>query len=414
MVRALFGLSLFLYIVRPFGLRVFRPRALHQFSLFAELDDSMNLIPDGKVRKRILRKGDASKGLPVRGDTLYIGWKIFNSAGSLVHSSVRPSQAWLSDTQSEEEERLEEEPFDFVLGSEPSDVILGWEIGVATMFEGEISTFDLDSEYAFGAESIDSLGIGAKQDIRTEVELYRIIASPFRTLKTVGPEESIKDELMEQIHKGESPISRDALERSPAGTVRAAPQSVSGELVEELSYIDVSSADNRVVGSGTIPARPVGGNSGNGGSISSSSSSSNSSPTSDTLDGKNEAANSISNNAYVTGEGRDHSWTEDARTIDIYLPLPGPVSKKQLSVVTEKKRLSVSVEMDNGSRLSLFDGPLRGTVRPSSATWAILPPDPSASYKGERLLVSLEKAHGEGIWATVYDPEFLSFGLKMG
>lgn len=414
MARAHFVLSLFLYLlVRPFGLRVFRPRALRHFPLFAELDDSMDLTPDGKVRKRILRKGDASKGLPVRGDTLYIGWKIFNSAGSLVHSSARPSQAWLSDTQSEEEERLEEEPFDFVLGSEPSDVILGWEIGIASMFEGEISAFDLDNEYAFGAESMDSLGIGARQDIRTEVELYRIVASPFRTLKTVGPEESIKDELMEQIHRGESPISRDALERSPAGTVRAAPQSVSGEMVEELSYIDVSSADNKVVGSGTIPARPVSGNGGNSGS---SSSSSNSSPASDTLSGKDEGANtsSNSNNAYVTGEGRDHSWTEDTRTIDIYLPLPGPVNKNQLIVTTEKNRLSVVVEMDNGSRLSLFDGPLRGAVRPSSTDWALLPPDPSATYKGERLLVSIEKAHGEGIWASVYHPDFLSFGLKMG
>jgi hypothetical protein len=93
---------------------------------------------------------------------------------------------------------------------------------------------------------------------------------------------------------------------------------------------------------------------------------------------------------------------EDARTIDVYIALPRPVTKAQLDVKVERRRIAVSLLGDAGERLTLLEGPLHGAVRSASISWAILPPDPAATFKGDRLLVSLEKAHeSSSIWASV-------------
>jgi len=426
-------LMLLLFQLSSVSSFVFRPSQIVRLPVVNLVrDDSVDLTPDqsGKIIKRILRKGDAAKGRPFSGDTLHIGWKIFNSANTLVHSTLTPSQAWLSDTQTEEEERTEESPFDFILGDKPSDVISGWEMGIATMFEGEIASFELDSDLAFGVKGLN-LGIGRivapGERVRTEIELYRIIASPFRTLERVGPDESIKDELMEKIRRGESPISREALQRGQtSGVVRAVEspttptqsdqqlQAGPGErLVEELSYIDIPA--NQILGPKSKTQKesnekePK-----NSVSTLLDGSVVTQSPELDVTSPNAPKVDSLSTNQLVSGEGRGHSWTEDARIIDVFLPLPGPVKKHQLLVQTEKSHLTVVVDMLDGSTISLFDGPLKGSVRPSATSWALLPPDPSAVYKGERVQVSLEKAHGSTtVWASVYSLDYLNSPLRV-
>lgn len=402
-----------------------RPSCLLQprftFEIAALFDNSIDLTPErnSKVVKRLVRKGDVSKGHPLVGDTAYIGWKIYAQNGTLVHSTVPPSLAWLSDLMTEEDEEEQEPPFSFILGAEPRDVIRGWELGIRSMYEGEIAVFDIHSDYAFASTGVETLGIAPNTSITTEVELLRIIPSPMRTYKTVGFNESIKEELMEKIQRGESPISREALQRQTGQNPNtpskpAAPfwgSSVTGNsdlpegYVEEVSFIDVAANPapaQKYQSSATIPSKL---SSSNGTKVNLSNVTGVNASDSDPDGSKEKAATNP--NQYITGEGRGHWWAEDVRIIDVYMPLPGVVQKSQVSVKVEKKSLHVSLETDDGP-VVLLSGPLHGNVLPSSTSWALMPPDPAAAHKGERLLVSLEKSYGStGIWASVLETSYI-------
>ena len=387
----------------------------------ALFDDSIDVTPEAEgksglvLRTRVIRKGDQSKGRPRVGDRLYIGWKLFNSSGNLVHATPQPSLAWLTDTQTEQEGREEEPPFDFLMGAEPREVIRGWELAALSMLEGEIAEFKIDGQVAFTSAELEPLGVAPNSTVTTELELLRIIPSPERTYQTVGADESIKDELMEKIQRGDSPLSKDALKRSPSGTVRGgeadwsrpirtpapAPVPAPGtrtpvpgraDEVEEVTFIDVSAS--ALLGSNKPTAKsPLPPGQKQGGS---------NRKEEEEEDKEQPSSWPPPSSFYISGDGRGHSWVEDARTIDVYIALPRPVTKAQLDVKVERRRIAVSLLGDAGERLTLLEGPLHGAVRSASISWAILPPDPAATFKGDRLLVSLEKAHeSSSIWASV-------------
>ena len=122
---------------------------------------------------------------------------------------------------------------------------------------------------------------------------------------------------------------------------------------------------------------------------------------------------------YITGVGRGHSWSEDAQSIDVEVPIPeawgvgagdgGGPSKDQIEVLVEKNRIRVALrgsssDSGNGEQTVLLEGPLFGAVKPSQSSWALLPPDARAVYRGRRVLVSLCKGYGwTRIWASVLD-----------
>jgi hypothetical protein len=68
---------------------------------------------------------------------------------------------------------------------------------------------------------------------------------------------------------------------------------------------------------------------------------------------------------------------------------------------------SLYVALRNGE--VLLEGPLYGKILPSESSWALLPHDPRAKVKGDKIVLSLEKAFSNrDIWATVFDREFLA------
>jgi hypothetical protein len=63
----------------------------------------------------------------------------------------------------------------------------------------------------------------------------------------------------------------------------------------------------------------------------------------------------------------------------------------------------------------LLEGPLHGKILPSESMWAIMSPDPTARFRGARVMLSLEKAYGSrDIWATVFDRVYVAENLNNG
>ena len=116
------------------------------------LDNSIDLTGDSGVLKRLIRRGDASKGYPLEEDRVDISWKIYtyqNLERVLVHDSRRDLSTE-SDGVELDQESQNSKIFQFQLVGEsspyPREVLLGWDIGVRSMFEGEISSFTISSK----------------------------------------------------------------------------------------------------------------------------------------------------------------------------------------------------------------------------------------------------------------------------
>ena len=114
------------------------------------LDDSIDLTGDSGVLKRLIRRGDASKGYPLQHDRVDIAWKLFaykDFKKVLVHDSLRDLSV---ESDGVEINERNTKVFQFrVVGENspyPREVLLGWDIGVRSMFEGEISSFTISSK----------------------------------------------------------------------------------------------------------------------------------------------------------------------------------------------------------------------------------------------------------------------------
>lgn len=113
------------------------------------IDNSIDLTGDSGVIKRLLVRGNPSKGYALQNDRVDIAWKIFTfpeNGRTLVHDSRRDLSIE-SDGVILDENRNDSKLFQFrIAGSNqniPREVILGWDIAVRSMFEGEISSFSL-------------------------------------------------------------------------------------------------------------------------------------------------------------------------------------------------------------------------------------------------------------------------------
>ena len=282
-------------------------------------------------------------------DVCEIAWKMYQPDGSIAHDSSSL-----------------DEPFDFTIGADPRHVILGWEIAVRTMFEGEVSSYVMQPRYAFGEKGLSIFNIAANATLKCELELVRIKPSVLRSYPSVGMNESIKDELMAKIDSGESVISEEVMQNKQINATKTD---------EQRKFFD-----------------PV--------------------------------KHKVDPNQRVRGEGRGHVWEETPTAMEIEIPLP-PMDARSYTkqdVRVDIQTGSLTVQLTPTSRMSLIepptatasmtllDGPLHGKVLPSESMWALLPPDPTAppEYRGQRIQVSLEKAHGHrDIWSTVLDRSHL-------
>ena len=164
------------------------------------LNDNIDLSPEnsGSLLKRVTRRGNPTVGFPCSKDSVEIKWKIrVVGQSEVAHSS----------------DALEE-PFVFVLGAIPREVILGWEICVPTMLEGEIAELMLTPDYGFGSKGAPPM-IPPNATLVCDLEIIKITPSITRTYKSVGINESIKDELLAKIDSGESIIAEDVMQNKP-------------------------------------------------------------------------------------------------------------------------------------------------------------------------------------------------------
>lgn len=301
---------------------------------------SIDITPEtnGGIMKRQKRRGNPTKGHPQAKDVVDLAWKIYHSNGTLAHDSTDL-----------------EEPFSFTVGAEPRHVILGWEIAVQGMYEGEVSTFTLQSNYAFGVAGAPPLFIAPNATVDCELEVIKLRPSVNRVYQSVGFNESIKDELMDKIHSGESVVSSEVMANKRINATKTD---------DERQYFD-----------------PV--------------------------------KHKLDPNQIVRGTGENHIWEETPRTMDIEIPLPlGRIySKQDIMVYIASQELSVNLL----SGEKLLNGPLGGKVIPSDCMWALLEPDYMSQFVGQqRITVSLEKRYcSQEIWATVLDREFIGQKIEL-
>lgn len=250
-------------------------------------------------------------------------------------------------------EKLDEK-FRFIYGIEPREVIKGWELAVSTMYEGEIAELIINSEYAFGVKGLPNLDpnlpplIAPNSTIKCQLELLEIFPSVLRTYKSMGMNESIKDELMEQIESGNSVFSDEVL-------ANKATNETENRKDTDRRFFD---------------------------------------PTKEKLDP----------NRRVFGEGDGHVWEESITTIDVEISMKEPLTKSD--IIVDIKKQQISIRKVTGE--IIFEGKLAGSVVPSSSMWAILEPDAYARVLGHRITVSLEKGYdSRDLWATFFDTDYL-------
>jgi HSP20 family molecular chaperone IbpA len=114
-------------------------------------------------------------------------------------------------------------------------------------------------------------------------------------------------------------------------------------------------------------------------------------------------------NQRVKGESKTYSWEETPRTIDIEVPVPLGTKKSDLTVRIEADYIAVSC-----LQKTILEGPLQGKINPSQSMWDIAGDDIYATFRGERLIISLEKSFSsQEIWASVLNRDYLASQKNM-
>lgn len=172
------------------------------------LDNSIDISPsrDAKILKQLIKRGNPIKGYPTIHDKVEIMWKIFIE-DKLVHSSDNIDIDSLDPD--------DEDYFSFIIGAEPRQVIHGWDVAFRTMFEGEISMFTIHKDYAFGIKGAPPL-ILPNTTISCELELVRITPSVRSQYKDLEEGEDIKEQIVEKIRSGTTPLTEEVLEATNA------------------------------------------------------------------------------------------------------------------------------------------------------------------------------------------------------
>jgi len=114
-----------------------------------EVNEEMDITPDGGVKKKLLVKGEGWTK-PPKGSEVHVHY-----VGTLLDGTKFDSS------------RDRGEPFVFKLGE--GQVIRGWDLGVATMHKGEKSILTCKPEYAYGSQAQGK--IPANSTLQFEVEL---------------------------------------------------------------------------------------------------------------------------------------------------------------------------------------------------------------------------------------------------
>ena len=172
--------------------------SLHDGDMF-DMSDSSDISPnrDRSILKKVMTRGIGSYGYPVDNDTVVVSWKIYSTDGQILHNSDSLP-----------------EPFDFKVNARPSQVISAWDYAVKSMFQKEVASLLIKPEYGFGENGAEGI-IKPNASLLCELELVEIIPAITRQYKSVGYNESIQDELLDNIRSGKSPISQNVMDNKP-------------------------------------------------------------------------------------------------------------------------------------------------------------------------------------------------------
>ena len=226
------------------------------------------------------------------------------------------------------------ETFSFAVGREPREALLGWEVAVRTMRLGEISSFLLAPEFAFG--NLSGPLFPANSTLQFDLELRGVTPDWLLQYKTMKPGESIREELLADIHSGKSPMSGEVFrkkkkphqeERTATAGKTAANRASSGELPEVI--IEPLGANQN------SPGGSAGGSAGSSASQSTdtpqgAASSATNSPPQSRSDRSNTlptffdpAVHKEDPTTTIAGEAPngEYTWTESAAALDIEIPL---------------------------------------------------------------------------------------------
>ncbi|KAJ3042262.1 hypothetical protein HDV00_007629 [Rhizophlyctis rosea] len=142
-------------------------------------DDSfLNLVPDGKLKKKIIRKGHGEPILPKSTVSGYI-----HPDGPIFDSS-----------------RERGSPFDFTIGG--GQVIEGWERGIATMKIGEEADLICSPEYAYGEQGYKPT-IPPNATLRFNVEVLKADPPELPILERLAKAKRLKEEGNQLVKSGD-------------------------------------------------------------------------------------------------------------------------------------------------------------------------------------------------------------------
>ncbi len=95
------------------------------------MEDYVSLTPEGGLKKKILTEGTGA--VAESGKKVFVHYRGTFQDGKEFDSSIRRNK-----------------PFSFTLGA--GQVISGWDLGVASMRQGEKASFRIEPNYAYGSK----------------------------------------------------------------------------------------------------------------------------------------------------------------------------------------------------------------------------------------------------------------------
>ena len=290
---------------------------------FIDLNTLNNEIPSNYLYKKILKKGNNEKVHDK--DTVFINWSI-----TLISNGKCVANA---------------DDFEFMIGTNPREVIKGWEILIKDMTVGEQCEAIIKSEYAFTDKGLEDL-VPPNENIRCKLTLKQIIPAINRSYKSVDDNEdiSMKEKVARQMSNRASELNSDIFKEEeekekeneedkyifkPTNTDFETHVQQKDKEHEKMKQDDRNSNTNT--------------------------------DTTTTIESTTGAGARM-----VSGQNSDYTWTETDEELEVSIPLHRDVDE----VAVEFKKESILILSKNTGDV-ILEGPLEQAVVPSECSWLI-------------------------------------------
>lgn len=184
----------------------------------------MDISPDkdGSIMKTLLREGALGRSLPILGDTVEIVYKITDFfSGTLIHDSRNGPRTGIKvngvyPVEGEDPRNVlvvrNVNSMTFKIGVRPRQVFKGMEIAAMTMRLGELSSYVMEPEMAFGERGLPGV-VAPNTKLLFEFELVDIVPDWTLAYAEIGEDEGIKDYLAKDLESGSSPLTQNVYKK---------------------------------------------------------------------------------------------------------------------------------------------------------------------------------------------------------